>query len=100
MSCVGEWVIKLVQRFLSHSMVKPKAESIMSPGISEKRPFTKVIIVGAGFSGLGMACQLQRMLKCHDYVIYDRSLEIGGTWSVNTCQSVRCLFTMEFSPTC
>ncbi|RAL00084.1 flavin-containing monooxygenase [Aspergillus ibericus CBS 121593] len=42
-----------------------------------------VVIIGAGFSGLTMACQLQRKLNHFDYVIYERSAEIGGTWWAN-----------------
>ncbi|KAL3254898.1 hypothetical protein ABHI18_008652, partial [Aspergillus niger] len=45
--------------------------------------FPKVIIVGAGFSGLAMACQLKRELKCDDFVIYDRDAGFGGTWLAN-----------------
>ncbi|PYH75266.1 flavin-containing monooxygenase [Aspergillus vadensis CBS 113365] len=44
---------------------------------------SKVIIVGAGFSGLAMACQLKRELKCDDFVIYDRDDGFGGTWLAN-----------------
>ncbi|GAT27935.1 monooxygenase [Aspergillus luchuensis] len=36
------------------------------------RSSPKVIIIGAGFSGLAMAYQLKRELKCDDFVIYDR----------------------------
>ncbi|KAJ5760001.1 hypothetical protein N7520_007157 [Penicillium odoratum] len=49
----------------------------------EKRPFTKVVIIGAGFSGLAMACQLQAKLHCNDYVIYDRAAAPGGAWWAN-----------------
>lgn len=48
-------------------------------------PFTKVIIVGAGLSGLTMAHHLKKKLDCDDYVIYDRNSEFGGTWLVNKC---------------
>ncbi|OQE44654.1 hypothetical protein PENCOP_c002G02552 [Penicillium coprophilum] len=41
---------------------------------------SSVIIIGGGFSGLAMACQLQRTLNLDDYVIYDRNSGIGGTW--------------------
>ncbi|OKP13540.1 Baeyer-Villiger monooxygenase [Penicillium subrubescens] len=44
----------------------------------DKRPITKVIVIGAGFSGLAMACQLQRKLNCDDFTIYDRSPAPGG----------------------
>ncbi|KAJ5537043.1 hypothetical protein N7513_010229 [Penicillium frequentans] len=48
-----------------------------------KKSPIKVMIIGAGFSGLAMACQLQRKLKCDDYVIYERSSAPGGAWWAN-----------------
>jgi len=50
------------------------------------KPYTPVIIIGAGFSGLITACQLQRKLNLTDYTIYERSNDYGGTWSANTCK--------------
>lgn len=50
-------------------------------------PSKKVVIVGAGFSGLAMACQLKQNLRCDDFVVYDRSSGFGGTWRVNTCMA-------------
>ncbi|KAJ5682801.1 hypothetical protein N7462_005966 [Penicillium macrosclerotiorum] len=47
------------------------------------KPPTKVMIIGAGFSGLTMACQLQLKLNCYDYIIYDRYAAPGGTWWAN-----------------
>lgn len=55
--------------------------------VSESSPFKRVIIVGAGFSGLAMACQLKQKLRCHDFVIYDRGAGFGGTWFFNTCMT-------------
>lgn len=49
------------------------------------RSSPKVIIIGAGFSGLAMAYQLKRELKCDDFVIYDREAGFGGTWLANKC---------------
>jgi len=46
-----------------------------------------VAIIGAGFSGLGMAVQLQRLGI--PYVIFERRHEIGGTWSINTYPDAR-----------
>lgn len=48
-------------------------------------PFKKVIIIGAGFSGLAMACQIKRKLKSDEFTIYDRAPGFGGTWQANTC---------------
>ncbi|KAJ5199797.1 FAD/NAD(P)-binding domain-containing protein [Penicillium cf. griseofulvum] len=48
------------------------------------KPPSSVIIIGGGFSGLAMACQLQRTFDLDDYIIYDRNNGIGGTWWANT----------------
>lgn len=42
-----------------------------------------IVIVGAGFSGLGIGIQLQRM-GLYDFVIVDREKDVGGTWHVNS----------------
>ncbi|KAE8337339.1 hypothetical protein BDV24DRAFT_154412 [Aspergillus arachidicola] len=44
-----------------------------------------VVIIGAGFSGLVVACQLKQQLNCDDFIIYDRAATLGGTWAANTC---------------
>jgi cation diffusion facilitator CzcD-associated flavoprotein CzcO len=41
-----------------------------------------VVIVGAGFGGIGAAIQLNR-LGYDDIVIVDRENDLGGTWHVN-----------------
>ncbi|CAI7668208.1 unnamed protein product [Penicillium discolor] len=51
--------------------------------LSENKTSSKVLIIGAGFSGLATACQLRREHNCDDYVIYDRSPAPGGTWWAN-----------------
>ncbi|KAJ6143365.1 hypothetical protein N7471_002818 [Penicillium samsonianum] len=49
----------------------------------ENKASSKVLIIGAGFSGLAAACQLRRKHNCDDYIIYDRSSAPGGTWWAN-----------------
>ena len=43
------------------------------------KPDHLVAIIGAGFSGLGMAIQLQQA-GIHDFVIIEAASEVGGTW--------------------
>ncbi|CAI7655810.1 unnamed protein product [Penicillium bialowiezense] len=52
--------------------------------MTPSKPSSSVIIIGGGFSGLAMACQLQRKFNLDDYVIYDRNAGIGGAWWANT----------------
>ena len=40
-----------------------------------------VIIIGAGISGLGAACHLQRECPDKTYIILEGRETIGGTWS-------------------
>ncbi|RDI42787.1 flavin-containing monooxygenase [Nocardia mexicana] len=47
----------------------------------------EVIIVGAGFSGIGSAIQLQKA-GIHDFVILEKADDIGGTWRENTYPGV------------
>ncbi|GAB4586213.1 flavin-containing monooxygenase [Nocardia sp. IFM 10818] len=46
------------------------------------RPQHEVVIVGAGFGGMGAAIQLRRQ-GIDDILILDRERDLGGTWHVN-----------------
>lgn len=41
------------------------------------------VIIGSGFSGLLAAIRLQKK-RCNDFVLLERSSELGGTWQVNS----------------
>jgi len=43
----------------------------------------EVVIVGTGFSGLLAAVRLQKK-DCNDFVLLERSAELGGTWQANS----------------
>ena len=53
-------------------------------GISQRSVDTpwglKVIVIGAGVSGILAAIKLQTLVKSLDLVIYDKNEELGGTW--------------------
>lgn len=62
----------------------------------------EVAIVGAGFSGLAMAIQLKKAGR-HDFVLLEKSAEIGGTWWENTYPGCACdipshLYSFSFEP--
>ena len=42
-----------------------------------------VVVVGAGFSGIGMAARL-RAIGIEDFVVLDRGNDLGGTWRDNS----------------
>jgi cation diffusion facilitator CzcD-associated flavoprotein CzcO len=61
-----------------------------------------VVIVGAGFSGLGMAIALKKA-GMHDFVVLEKSPELGGTWWENTYPGCACdirsmLYSYSFEP--
>lgn len=68
----------------------------------EKVYKTKVLIVGAGFSGLCTAIQLQKH-GINDYIIVEKSDQIGGTWWENQYPGAECdveshLYCYSFEP--
>ena len=69
---------------------------------AKKTPHVRVAIVGAGFSGLGLAIRLkQRGLE--NFVILERANDIGGTWRDNTYPGCACdvpshLYSFSFAP--
>lgn len=49
-----------------------------------------VIMIGGGFGGIAMACQLKRKLGCTDFCLLERQSGIGGTWWINTYPGIAC----------
>lgn len=50
---------------------------------------TEVLIIGTGFSGLGMAVALKREGK-RDFIVLERANDVGGTWRDNTYPGAAC----------
>ena len=48
-----------------------------------------VIIIGAGLSGIGMACRLQRECPTRSYAILEARDSIGGTWDLYRYPGIR-----------
>jgi len=62
----------------------------------------KVVIAGAGFSGLAMANRLRESGRS-DFVVLERAEEIGGVWQLNTYPGCTCdvpshLYSLSFAP--
>ena len=62
----------------------------------------RVIVVGAGFGGLGMAMALKRA-GIHDFLVVDKADDLGGTWRDNTYPGAACdvpanLYSYSFQP--
>jgi len=65
-------------------------------------PHVRVAIVGAGFSGLGMAIRLKER-GIDDFVVLERGEDVGGTWRDNTYPGAACdvpshLYSFSFAP--
>ena len=63
---------------------------------------TDILIVGAGFSGLGTAIRL-RQEGYTDFVVVERGDDVGGTWHFNTYPGCGCdvpshLYSFSFAP--
>ncbi|MFL2610208.1 MAG: flavin-containing monooxygenase [Flavobacteriaceae bacterium] len=62
--------------------------------------FTDIIIIGAGLSGIGAACHLERKNPEKSYQIFESRKEIGGTWSLFKYPGIRSdsdMYTFGFS---
>ena len=68
--------------------------------IFEVKNYTDIIIVGAGLSGVGAACHLERKNPEKTYVIFEAREELGGTWSLFKYPGIRSdsdMYTFGFS---
>jgi cation diffusion facilitator CzcD-associated flavoprotein CzcO len=71
-----------------------------APG--DKRPSPQIAILGAGFSGMGMAIALKEH-GVDNFTIYEKADDVGGTWRENTYPGVACdvpshLYSFSFEP--
>jgi cation diffusion facilitator CzcD-associated flavoprotein CzcO len=62
----------------------------------------RIGILGAGFGGLGMAIKLKQA-GIHDFVVWERDSDVGGTWWANSYPGCQCdipshLYSFSFAP--
>jgi cation diffusion facilitator CzcD-associated flavoprotein CzcO len=62
----------------------------------------RILIIGSGFSGLGMAIQLKQA-GIHDFLVLEKEGGVGGTWRVNNYPGCACdvqshLYSFSFEP--
>ena len=62
----------------------------------------RIVIIGAGFSGLGAAIRL-KAARIDDFVVLERADDVGGTWRANTYPGCQCdvpshLYSYSFAP--
>ena len=68
----------------------------------QQRRDPRVAIIGAGMSGICAAAKLQ-MAGIHDFVIYEKADQVGGTWRANTYPGLFCdvpsrYYSYSFAP--
>jgi len=61
-----------------------------------------IIVIGAGFGGLGMGIRL-KLARRHDFLIIEQSTGVGGTWHANRYPGAACdipslLYSFSFGP--
>src|SRR5690242_21814278 len=61
----------------------------------------RALIIGSGFSGLGMGIELQK--RNVDFLVLEKADDIGGTWRDNTYPGCACdipshLYSFSFEP--
>ncbi|CAG9197734.1 Baeyer-Villiger monooxygenase [Paraburkholderia tropica] len=62
----------------------------------------RIVIVGSGFAGIGMAIRLRRM-GIESFTIYEAAASLGGTWRDNAYPGAACdvpshLYSFSFEP--
>lgn len=61
-----------------------------------------IVIVGSGFSGIGMGIALRRAGR-HDFIILEKAADLGGTWRENHYPGAACdvpsnMYSYSFEP--
>ncbi|HEY5193869.1 MAG TPA: NAD(P)/FAD-dependent oxidoreductase [Solirubrobacteraceae bacterium] len=80
----------------------PRATPVPDPTVRDRGSHHRIAIVGSGFAGLGMAVKLKQA-GIDDFVVLERSGDVGGTWHVNTYPGCQCdipshLYSFSFAP--
>ncbi len=70
--------------------------------MAKVKPDVDVLIVGAGFSGLGLGVRLKQAGR-DSFLIIEKADEVGGTWRDNTYPGCACdipshLYSLSFEP--
>ena len=78
------------------TVAEPTAE-----GTTQKAVHTRALIIGTGFSGLGMGIALQK--QGVDFLILEKADDVGGTWRDNSYPGCACdvpshLYSFSFEP--
>ncbi len=77
------------------------AEQITESAAQRRPVHTRALIIGTGFSGLGMGIALQK--QGVDFLILEKADDVGGTWRDNSYPGCACdipshLYSFSFEP--
>jgi len=77
------------------------AEPSAQPATEAPPVHTRALIIGTGFSGLGMGIALQQ--QGVDFLILEKADDVGGTWRDNSYPGCACdvpshLYSFSFEP--
>jgi cation diffusion facilitator CzcD-associated flavoprotein CzcO len=84
------------------TLATEKDSAALAPWPDRPVQHVRVAIVGAGFSGLGMAIRLKQQ-GYHDFIVLERADDAGGTWRDNSYPGCACdvqshLYSFSFAP--
>lgn len=74
---------------LLHLSPDDNAVNLNDVPIENFRPF-KVIVIGAGFSGINCAIRIPERLRNVDLTVYEKNSDVGGTWWENRYPGCAC----------
>lgn len=73
----------------THSPPILEASPIKESPVENFRPL-RVVVIGAGFSGIYLNIRMPELLRNVDLVTYEREAGIGGTWWLNRYPGCGC----------
>ena len=73
----------------THTAGPPAADAPHADRAATNTTDVEIAIIGAGFSGLGMAIALEQAGQ-RDYIVLERADDLGGTWRDNTYPGCAC----------
>lgn len=72
-------------------MTNAVTEAGPAPQSDQPPVHTRAVIIGTGFSGLGMAIALQKQgFSPQDFIILEKADDVGGTWRDNSYPGCAC----------
>ena len=96
-------ILSLPALYLAYKIANSIGKTIKRWRIRNSLYQPRIVIIGAGLSGLCMAIKLKHELGYNNFIIYEMLSDLGGTWYANTYPGCCCdvaghLYSYSFSP--